>query len=160
MPARRKRWPIACGVVWSLLFACMSFYWAGGGKLGVDTLGPEISRQAVLRDEGFILVVWITGAAKAAGALLLLALTIRWNSGLIRTALRFTAMIGGIFLFLYGLLNFAAVLLALVRVLSLPVDPYSAWWRLLFWEPFWMAGGLLYFVSGRTARTGDVIKKK
>ena len=81
MPARRKRWPIACGVVWSLLFACMSFYWAGGGKLGVDTLGPEISRQAVLRDEGFILVVWITGAAKAAGALLLLALTIRWNSG-------------------------------------------------------------------------------
>jgi hypothetical protein len=88
----------------------MSFYWAGGG-----TLGPEISRQSVLRDEGFILVVWITGAAKAAGALVLLALTIRWNSGLIRTALCFAAMIGGIFLFLYGLLNFAAVLLARSR---------------------------------------------
>jgi hypothetical protein len=133
----------------------MSFYWAGGGKLGVDTLGPEISRQADLRDEAFILIVWITGAAKVAGALVLLALTIRWNSGLIRTALRFAVMIGGAFLFLYGLLNFAAVLLALVRMLSLPVAPYSAWWRLLFWEPFWMAGGLLYFVSGQTARAQD-----
>lgn len=154
MPVLQKRWPITCGVVWSLLFACMSFYWAGGGTLGVNTLGPEISRQAVLRDEGFIFVVWLTGAVKVVGAFILLALTIHWNSGLVGAAFRFAAMIGGIFLFLYGLLNFVTVLLAMVRVLSLPVDPYSAWWRLFFWEPFWMVGGLFYFVAGRTARAG------
>ncbi|TMV49933.1 DUF3995 domain-containing protein [Paenibacillus mesophilus] len=154
MPVRRKRWPITCGVVWSLLFACMSFYWAGGGTLGVDTLGPEISRRAVLRDEGFIIVVWLTGAVKVAGALILLALTIRWNSRLVRTAFRFAATMGGIFLFLYGLVNFVVVLLAMVRVLGLPIDPYSAWWRLFFWEPFWMVGGLFYFVAGRMARAG------
>lgn len=150
MSVRRKRWPITCGVVWSLLFACMSFYWAAGGTLGVATLGPQISRQAALRDESFIFIVWLTGAVKAAGALILLALKVRWNSGLVRTVFRFAAMIGGIFLFLYGLLNFLVVLLAMLSVLSLPIDPYSAWWRLYFWEPFWMAGGLFYFVAGRT----------
>ncbi|WNQ12179.1 DUF3995 domain-containing protein [Paenibacillus aurantius] len=160
MSVRRKRWPVVCGVVWSLLFACMSFYWAGGGSLGVETLGPEISRQAVLRDDSFILVVWLTGAAKVAGALVLIALEIRWTIRFLPTALRFAAMIGGIFLFLYGLLNFAAVLLALAGVLDLPVDRYSAWWRIFFWEPFWMAGGLFYFFSGRRASQNLIIPKQ
>lgn len=155
MSVQRKRWPITCGVVWSLLFALMSFYWASGGMLGVNTLGPEISRQAVLRDDSFIFVVWLPGVAKVAGALLLLALKINWSNGLVQAAFRITAMVGGILLFLYGLFNLVAVLLMMAQVLNLPtIDSYSAWWRLFFWEPFWMIGGLFYFVAGRTARAG------
>jgi len=155
MSIQEKRWPITWGIVWSLLFALMSFYWASGGMLGVNTLGPEISRQADLRDGGFILIVWLTGVAKVAGALLLLALKIKWNSRLVRAAFRITAMVGGVLLFLYGLFNLVAMLLMLAQVLDLPtIDPYSAWWRIFFWEPFWMLGGLLYFIAGRTARAG------
>lgn len=151
MSIQQKRWPITWGIVWSLLFALMSFYWASGGKLGVHTLGPEISRQADLRDGGFILIVWLTGVAKVAGAVLLLALKIKWNSVLLQAAFRIAAMVGGVLLVLYGLFNFVAVLLVLAQVLDLPaIDSYSAWWRLFFWEPFWMLGGLLYFLpAGR-----------
>ncbi|EHB66718.1 DUF3995 domain-containing protein [Paenibacillus lactis] len=160
MSIQQKPWLITWGVVWSLLFALMSFYWASGGKLGVHTLGPEISRQADLRDGGFILIVWLTGVAKVAGALLLLALKIRWNNSLVQAAFRVAAMVGGALLFLYGLFNFVAVLLVLAQVLDLPaIDSYSAWWRLFFWEPFWMLGGLLYFLAGRTAGAGNAASR-
>lgn len=156
MSIQQKQRPITWGIVWSLLFALMSFYWASGGMLGVNTLGPEISRQAVLRDGGFIFIVWLTGVAKISGALVLLALKINWNKALIRGAFRIAAMSGGVLLFLYGLFNLVAVLLMMVQVLNLPaIDSYSAWWRLFFWEPFWMIGGLLYFVAGRSARAGE-----
>lgn len=160
MSIQQKRWPITWGIVWSLLFALMSFYWASGGKLGVHTLGPEISRQADLRDGGFILIVWLTGVAKVAGAVLLLALKIRWNNSLVLAVFRIAAMVGGVLLVLYGLFNFVAVLLVLAQVLDLPaIDSYSAWWRLFFWEPFWMLGGLLYFFAGRTAGAGNAASR-
>ncbi|MCD9022002.1 DUF3995 domain-containing protein [Cohnella silvisoli] len=144
-----KSWPIICGVIWSLLFAFMSFYWASGGMLGVDTLGGEIYRQAVLRNEGFILIVWLTGIAKVLGALLLLSLFIHWKKKLIIRAIYFITLIVGIFLLIYGLINFVTIFLSLIHILNLSIDNRSAWWRLLFWEPFWMLGGVFYMISGR-----------
>ncbi|AJY76650.1 hypothetical protein [Paenibacillus beijingensis] len=80
-----NRRPVFCAILWSLLFALMSFYWAGGGE------------------QHFVQLVWLTGAVK---------------------------------------------LLHMIQVLNLSIGHYAAWWRFLFWEPFWMLGGLLYMLSG------------
>ncbi|MCQ6557245.1 DUF3995 domain-containing protein [Paenibacillus mendelii] len=146
---KKHTWPVVGGIIWSLLFAAMSFYWASGGMFGVSSLGEFIARQAVMRDNSFMLLVWLTGVVKVLGAVLLFGLLKPWKSKIAAKGLYFAVVVGGAFLFLYGLLNWLTVLLASAQVLSMNIDRYSANWRLFFWEPFWMLGGVLYFVSGR-----------
>jgi hypothetical protein len=55
----------------------------------------------------------------------------------------------GVLMFLYGLGNFVTVALAGLNVLDFDLSDYAVKWRLIFWEPFWMVGGLLYFAAGR-----------
>jgi hypothetical protein len=54
----------------------MSFYWALGGELGLNTLGLGI--QSLAHDPGFIALVWLTGIAKALGGLFALTLARPW----------------------------------------------------------------------------------
>jgi hypothetical protein len=54
-------------------------------------------------------------------------------------------------LFLYGLANFVTISLAGMNVLDFDLSRYALVSRLVFREPFWMAGGWLYFAAGRTS---------
>ncbi len=56
-------------------------------------------------------------------------------------------------LFLYGLLNLITISLAGLNVLDFELSGYAMFWRLIFWEPFWMLGGILYWMS--TAKLQD-----
>ncbi|ONK21122.1 hypothetical protein BLX87_23730 [Bacillus sp. VT-16-64] len=135
------------GVLWTVLFAGMSFYWAMGGMNGVKSLGGAIYEQALHPDPAFIIVVWITGFIKLLGAILLLMLLVNWRNSWIKKVLYFIIKSAGILLFVYGLVNFITIALHALGILDLELDRYATFWRLLFWEPYWMAGGLFYFFS-------------
>ncbi|MFD0717640.1 DUF3995 domain-containing protein [Paenibacillus sp. GCM10027626] len=135
------------GVVWSLLFAGLSFYWALGGMFGVKSLGGSIYEMALNPSPSFLAIVWMTGVIKVIGAVLLLMLLIKWRKPRIQQSLYWVIKISGCFLFLYGLLNFFTISLNALGVLNFELDRYATFWRLVFWEPYWMIGGLFYFFS-------------
>ncbi|MBS4197124.1 DUF3995 domain-containing protein [Lederbergia citri] len=144
---------IYSGCIWCVLFGFMSFYWALGGMIGVKTLGGTILKHAMERDSSFILIVWITGFLKLGGGLFLLLLLKSWPQKVHRI-IYFIALIGGLFLFLYGLANFITLLLAFIGQLSMEIEGYALKWRLFFWEPFWMLGGVLFILSSSKFKQG------
>ncbi|MBS4172672.1 DUF3995 domain-containing protein [Bacillus sp. FJAT-49736] len=129
-----------------MLFSLISFYWASGGMLGVKTLGGIMYQKALEREDSFIAIVWITGLIKLAGGFFLLLLLRKWSK-LVNRTLYFIALIGGILLFLYGLVNFGTIFLSVTGYISLQIENFAAMWRLFFWEPFWMLGGALFILS-------------
>ena len=143
---KSKNFYAVAGAVWCLLFSLISFYWASGGMAGVQTLGGVIYQKAFERESSFIAIVWITGFIKLIGGIFLLLLLRKWSK-ILNQVLFFLALMGGIFLFLYGLANFVTILLSVVGYMSLQIENYAAKWRLFFWEPFWMLGGVLFILS-------------
>jgi len=135
------------GITWTLLFAVMSFYWAMGGMIGVRTLGGSIYEMVLNPSQSFIIIVWITGFIKILGALMLTLLLVKWRNSKIQMILYFIAKLSGIFLVLYGLLNFVVIFLGAIQVLSYEMDLYTTFWRLAFWEPYWIIGGIFYYFS-------------
>lgn len=135
------------GAAWTILFAAMSFYWAMGGMLGVRSLGGEIYEMSLNPEPSFVMVVWITGFVKLFGAVLLAMLLIEWKKSWMQKGLYYMTKVAGVFLFLYGLLNFITISLHAAGVLNFELDSYATFWRLVFWEPFWMIGGLFYFFA-------------
>ncbi|WP_018932249.1 DUF3995 domain-containing protein [Gracilibacillus lacisalsi] len=140
---------ISLGIVWTVLFAGISFYWAMGGLKGVRSLGGSIYEMSLNPEPSFIVIVWLTGVIKLLGLILLLMLLIKWNNHTIIKTLYYMTKIVGIALFLYGLLNFSTIILSAIHVLDFDLDSYATFWRLVFWEPFWMLGGIFYFFSVR-----------
>lgn len=143
---QKKKLYIYSGFIWCVLFAFMSFYWALGGMVGVKTLGGSIYQHALKREASFIAIVWLTGFIKLGGGLFLLLLLKGWTIKVHRI-LYYISIIGGIFLFLYGLANFISLFFAFSGLLSMQIEGYALMWRLLFWEPFWMLGGVLFILS-------------
>lgn len=140
---------VYAGAVWSFIFALMSFYWAAGGMIGVKSLGGVIYQKAIERDPSFITVVWVTGVIKLAGAVvLLLLLNMRPNTRVKKLLSQF-CITAGILMMLYGVGNFITISLAGLNVLNFDLSAYAMTWRLIFWEPFWVAGGILYFLAGK-----------
>ncbi|RWR05293.1 DUF3995 domain-containing protein [Siminovitchia fortis] len=88
----------------------------------------------------------VTGFVKLCGGVFLLLLLRRW-SNIINRILYFSALIAGIFLSLYGLANFITLILSSIGLLSLQIDNYALRWRLFFWEPFWIIGGVFFILS-------------
>lgn len=130
----------------------MSFYWALGGMAGVKSLGGSIYEHALKREAAFIAIVWITGFMKLGGGLFLLLLLKEWSIKVHRI-LFYTALIGGMFLFLYGLANAITLSFVFTGLLSMQIDDYALKWRLFFWEPFWMLGGVLFILSSFNFKT-------
>ncbi|GIO57606.1 hypothetical protein BK138_25010 [Paenibacillus rhizosphaerae] len=137
---------IFTGFIWCLLFAIISFYWAGGGMIGVNTLGGFIYNQAIEREASFIAMVWLTGFVKLCGGLFLLLLLRPWSS-MTNRVLYVLGLLAGILLFLYGLTNVVSLIFACIGLLSLQIDDFALRWRLFFWEPFWMLGGALFILA-------------
>ncbi|WP_249366790.1 MULTISPECIES: DUF3995 domain-containing protein [Neobacillus] len=144
---KRNSWCVVLGIIWTLIFAGMSFYWAMGGLMGVRSLGGSIYEMSLNPSPSFMAIVWLTGFIKLFGVIFLLMLIIRWKKQIMNRMLYYTAKIGGAFLFLYGFLNFITILLNAFHILEFNLGPYATFWRLIFWEPYWMVGGVFYFFS-------------
>ncbi|MEH7225722.1 DUF3995 domain-containing protein [Bacillus sp. JJ1566] len=138
---------ITLGIVWTVIFASMSFYWAAGGMVGVRSLGGAVYDMAINPNPTFINIVWITGFIKLLGVILLLMLFVQWRNPIITRMLYYITKIVGVLIFLYGLLNFITILMSVFDILDFDLDSYATFWRLAFWEPFWMAGGVFYFFT-------------
>jgi hypothetical protein len=143
---------------WALLFAAMSFFWALGGTLGLDTLGNEIEREARAREPDAIALVWVTGLLKMVGAGLALALVMPWGRRLPRRLLLSAGWAVGLLLIAYALANFVQHGLMKAGAIDTPeaLGSSAATWHLVFWDPFWLLGGVLFTAAawqyGRASR--------
>lgn len=144
---KRNYWMIGFGMVWTVIFAAMSFYWAMGGLIGARSLGGSIYEMAMNPSHSFLVVLWLTGFIKLLGLLLLSLLLIQWKKPLLKSLLFYVVKCAGVLLFLYGFLNFITITLSQFHILDFDLEPYAVLWRLSFWEPFWMIGGVFYFYS-------------
>lgn len=147
MQTKVNKYFLYLGVIWTILFAGLSFYWAMGGMFGVRSLGGAIYEQALNPKPSFMIIVWITGFIKLLGVIILFMLLVNWGSSGIRIILHLITKISGALLFLYGLLNFITISLSALDILDFNLDKFATFWRLMFWEPYWMIGGIFYFFS-------------
>ncbi|GAA0463738.1 DUF3995 domain-containing protein [Alkalibacillus silvisoli] len=144
---KRNYWFINLGIVWTVIFAGMSFYWAMGGMLGVRSLGGAVFEMSINPDPSLIISVWLTGFVKLLGVILLLMLLVQWRKPKITRTLYYITKIVGVLLFVYGLLNFITITMSVFNIMNFDLDSYATFWRLAFWEPFWMVGGVFYFFA-------------
>ena len=147
MQTKVNKYFLYLGVIWTILFAGLSFYWAMGGMFGVRSLGGAIYDQALNPKPSFMIIVSLTGFIKLLGVIILFMLLVNWGNSRIRIILYFITKISGALLFLYGLLNFITIALSALDTLDFDLDRFATFWRLMFWEPYWMIGGIFYFFS-------------
>ncbi|MQA82663.1 MAG: DUF3995 domain-containing protein [Streptosporangiales bacterium] len=151
---RRRTWAAHAAALWAFAFATMSFYWAAGGTFGVNTLSNTIEGLAG-QNAWFTAVVWVTGALKAAGGMLALALVRPWGERLPRRLLLIaTAGAGGV-MALYALANLGARAIQAIGLIPTPASMHTAaaWWHLLLWDPWFLAGGVLFLLAAWQSHT-------
>jgi hypothetical protein len=155
----RGRWAAYGATAWAFVFAAISFYWAAGGLVGVDTLGEGMRELALARDPELGAITWITGILKVVAGLFALSLVQAWGQRIPRW-IRLAAVWGAGLLFIFYAVgnmvqhgSMAAGTSAIPEVLG---SITAVRWHLLFWDPFWLLGGLLFvaaaFYHTRNAR--------
>jgi hypothetical protein len=148
-------WAGYAAFAWGLLFAGISFYWALGGGLGVDTLGGTLEQLARARDPAIIAAVWVTGFLKVGGALLALALVEPWGRRLPRPLLLLLGWGAAAVLTLYGgVLVTSEALVATGLVRPADVDWKPLLWHLYVWDMSFLVWGVLFGLAAwwRTRR--------
>jgi Protein of unknown function (DUF3995) len=138
--------PAYAAAAWALVFAAMSFYWAAGGTVGLETLGVELEREARARDPDTIALVWATGGLKVVGGVLALALAGHWRTLLPQRLVEWAGWAVGILLTIYALANFVQHALMETGAIDTPASLGSTavGWHLALWDPFWLLGGILF----------------
>jgi Protein of unknown function (DUF3995) len=149
-PARgfgRTTWAAYAACAWALIFALMSFYWALGGEIGLDTLGLGI--QALAHDPGFIALVWLTGIAKVVGGLFALTLVRPWLLWLPPIWKLALAWLSGSALALYGGVNLVVEWLLVSGAIHIDgvVVTEGIRWHAWLWDPWWLLGGILFLLA-------------
>ncbi len=133
--------------VWALVFALMSFYWAAGGMIGLGTLGEGMEALARARDAELLAITWITGGLKLLAGFCVLALAQNWFTFLPRRLFHLGTWAAGILFLLYALANFVQhgrMAAGISPIPDLLGSMTAVHWHLLLWDPFWLAGGLLF----------------
>jgi Protein of unknown function (DUF3995) len=92
---RATAWAPLAAAAWALAFAAVSFYWAAGGEVGLETVGEEIERDALAREPDAIALVWVTGGLKVVGAALALALVRPREPAIVRRAVGLAGWVVG-----------------------------------------------------------------
>jgi Protein of unknown function (DUF3995) len=149
-------WPAYAAFWVALLYAVVSFYWAFGGTVGVDTLGGRLEELA---REGDPAVLWLSGVAgvlKVAGAVVALALVRPWGRVVPRRLLLILAWGGAVVLVGYGGLYVVGGALALAGVVegAGAEDRVALWWRVLVWDLWFLAWGVLLGLAARSFGRG------
>ena len=101
-------------------------------------------------------VVWGTAGAKALAGLLALALVRPWGRAFPRRALLVAAWSASALLALYGAANLVdhGRMVSGLRDTPAFLGERAARWHLLFWDPVWLLGGVLFLAAAWQARHG------
>jgi hypothetical protein len=133
----------ACACAW--LFAIPSFYWAGGGKVGTDTVGQAAVESSWSTDPLFMTVVLVTALLKVLAGLLSLAL-VRLPGGRVPRWMMLTVgwAAAGL-LTLYGGGQFTTQILIKTGTIQVPqdFDWHAFSWHLYLWSPWFLTWGVL-----------------
>jgi hypothetical protein len=73
--------PGCAACAWGVVFGAISLYWGAGSRIGLDTLGGSLERQALAGDRVVLAAAWVTGVLKLVGAALALTLVRPWGPG-------------------------------------------------------------------------------
>ena len=140
-------WAAYAACVWAFIFAAMSFYWAAGGKLGLNTQSEQI--LALMDETWFVAIVWITGVMKAVVGLVALALVRSWGQRFPRWLLLTVAWGAGTLFTLYGGANLIVRGVMALGLIETPESMRSvaARWHLVLWDPWWLLGGVLFLLA-------------
>ena len=132
-----------------LIFAAMSFYWAAGGTLGLETLGEGIGDLADAREPWFVGLVVVTGFVKLVPVVLVQATIRPWGRRVHKRVLVGALVLVGVGMVVYGVVSIVLQGLVLVEVIGPEeVDRAAVRWRVFFWNPWWVIGGLVTGVVG------------
>ncbi|MFE1320771.1 DUF3995 domain-containing protein [Kitasatospora phosalacinea] len=134
---------------WALAFAGLHLYWAVGGRWGLAVSAG--SRLAAERPGWFVLTgLWGVAAACLAGALLGVVLARAESAWRWARAARRVGLAVGALLLLRGL-AVEVLLLADPAALDAGVGRAQRAWTLVLWNPWFLAGGLLFWLAARGA---------
>jgi hypothetical protein len=137
----------ALAFTWALLFALLSFYWAGGGSLGIDQLSSRLREEAGKRNPGFVAVVWLSGVMKLIDGLFPLALAFGLGMKIPRRLLATLTWLGGVFLTVYGCGDLVG------GTIRGPEDnSQNVFWYAVLWGPIWLIGGMLFLATAWSHR--------
>ncbi|HWE64116.1 MAG TPA: DUF3995 domain-containing protein [Chloroflexota bacterium] len=143
-------WAGYAACAWALVFAGLSFYWAVGGTVGSDTIGPALTRPVAAGDPAWIALLWATGVLKVLLGILALALVCPWGRLLPRLPLLVTVWGASAVMALYeGLASLVQHALMAAGVVDVPqgLGETAMRWHLLLWDPWWLLGGILLGVA-------------
>ena len=145
-------WAAYAACAWAFVFAVPSFYWAAGGKGGLEsTVSPDLVRLAHDRVRWFVAVLWITGSMKVFTGLLALALVRSWGGIFPGWMLLTLAWGAGTLLAWHGGLFVGAGSLMLGGFVPGPLST-GLWavvrWYTFLWGPWFVLGGVLFMAAG------------
>jgi hypothetical protein len=147
------RFPAAyAAAVWAFLFSVVSFYWAAGGTIGLNTLAAGLRELARTHNPGLAALAWVTGGLKVLAGVLALSLARPWGRVVPRWLLLAGAWGAGVLLAIYGAANLVEFGLMEGGVIALPafVGATALRWYLLLWEPWFLIGGILFLAAARS----------
>jgi hypothetical protein len=141
--------PALAACLWAVAFGLLSLFWAAGGELGLSTLARSIQDAARDGDPDMWRTTAVTGVLKI-GAGLLALWTLRPVGPRRLRLVALSVLWGCAILFaLYGVLGLIEKLLMGLGVLDVPdgLGDDVVWWYVLLWEPVWILGGVLFFMT-------------
>lgn len=137
----------ACG--WAIIFAGLSFFWAAGGKTGLQPLEQTGGSSGLL-----VAANLIAGVAKLCLGVGALAVASSWWPGGFRRPLRIAIWLAGVGMLLYGVLGLISDILHVTGAIG--ADQTARHWFLVYlilWDPWWALGGALFTaLAWRTRR--------
>ena len=145
----RRAASAACG--WAFLFAALSFFWAAGGRTGLQPLEQEATASRT----AWVAANLAAGILKIGAGLLALALVHTWKRRAIQRLLLALVWIGGVGVCLYGGLGLVSDVLHVTGIINDPATRKWFWWYLVLWDPWWVLGGGLYVATAWLARRSD-----
>lgn len=134
--------------IWAAIFAALSFFWAAGGRTGLQPLEQVGGGNATL----WALVNVFAGLAKlGGGALALILVRMRQETRGARL-LGWLLLVGGVGMCLYGGLGLVSDALHVSGIINAPATRKWFFYYLVLWDPWWALGGLLFTATALLAR--------
>lgn len=137
---------------WAVLFTIPSLYWALGGTFAIETITEDLDAfEESLGGLSLETALWVTAVLKLVGAALAASFLV---DGLPARRPRFVGVLGaGVVTLLYGLANpvqHGGYALGLFEG-ELGIGEGATRRHALFWDPWWIVGGVLFLLTARSA---------